>query len=211
LPAVIFDNQFVDAVAFVALLIPSIIFHEVAHGAVALNFGDPTARDAGRLTLNPVPHIDPFGSVILPALLAFSGAPVFGWAKPVPVVPRFFADPRKMMAVVGIAGPVTNLFLAWSAGIVIKLIDPSGTVRDLIVIFAVVNVLLAVFNMLPIPPLDGSRLLPLVLNETGRRMYARVEQYGFVILLGVIFLARRGLATLIEPPVDFLLRWVVGL
>jgi Zn-dependent protease len=207
---VIFDSQLVDAIAFVALLIPSIMFHEVAHGAVALSFGDPTARDAGRLTLNPVPHIDPFGSVVLPTLLAFSGAPVFGWAKPVPVVPKYFADPRRMMAIVGIAGPVTNLLLAWGAGIALKVVGPSGTVRDLIIVFAVVNVLLAVFNMLPIPPLDGSRLLPLVLNDRGRRVYARIEQYGFLILLGVIFLARRGLSAVVEPPVDFLLRWVVG-
>lgn len=207
----IFDNQLVDVLAFVGLLIPSIILHEVAHGAVALNFGDPTARDAGRLTLNPAPHIDPFGSVLLPALLALSGAPVFGWAKPVPVVPRYFSDPRKMMAVVGIAGPVTNLFLAWSAGVVIDLAGPTGVARDLLVVFALVNVLLAVFNMIPIPPLDGSRLLPLVLNQNGLRIYAKVEQYGFVILLGVIFLGRRFLATLIDPPVDFLLRWVVRL
>lgn len=207
----VFENELIDALAFVGLLIPSIILHEIAHGAVALNFGDPTARDAGRLTLNPAPHIDPFGSVLLPALLAFSGAPVFGWAKPVPVVPRYFSEPRKMMAVVGIVGPLTNLGLAWSAGIVIDVVDPSGTPRDLIVVFAVVNVLLAVFNMLPIPPLDGSRLLPLILNENGRRIYARVERYGFLILLGLIFLTRRGLTAVIDPPVDFLLRWVVRL
>lgn len=207
----IFDNEVVNAVAFVSLLIPAIVLHEIAHGAVALTFGDPTARDAGRLTLNPVPHIDPFGSVLLPSLLAFSGAPIFGWAKPVPVVPGYFSDPRKQMAVVGIAGPLTNLFLAWGAGIVLRIADPSGTTRDLILIFAVVNVLLAVFNTLPIPPLDGSRLLPLILTENGRRIYSQVEQYGFIILLGFVFVARRGLNTIIDPPVDFLLKWVVGL
>ena len=207
----VFENDVVDALAFVALLIPSIILHEISHGVVALNFGDPTARDAGRLTLNPAPHIDPFGSVLLPALLAFSGAPVFGWAKPVPVFPRYFSDPRKMMAIVGIAGPITNLALAWSAGISLDFLDPSGAPRDLLEVFAIVNVLLAVFNMLPIPPLDGSRLLPLVLSENGRRAYAKVEQYGFLLLLGLVLLARRGLATVIEPPVDFLLRWVVRL
>jgi Zn-dependent protease len=209
----VFENELVDALAFVSLLIPSIILHEIAHGAIALQFGDPTARDAGRLTLNPASHIDPFGSVLLPGLLALSGAPVFGWAKPVPVVPRYFSDPRQMMAVVGIAGPLTNLAQAWAAGIVLRVFDPSGTVHDLILVYAFVNVLLAVFNMLPIPPLDGSRLLPLVLNDNGRRAYAKVEQYGFLILLGLIFLTRRAqlLERIIDPPVDFLLRWVVGI
>ena len=207
----IFENELVDALAFITLLLPAIIFHEVAHGAVALQFGDPTARDAGRLTLNPVPHIDPFGSVVLPAILAFSGAPVFGWAKPVPVHPRYFAEPRRMMAVVGIAGPITNLFLAWAAGIVLRVGNPSGTLADLIEVFAVVNVLLAVFNMLPVPPLDGSRLLPLVLNESGRKVYARVEQYGILIIFAVVILSRGALGAIIGPPVRFLLRWVVGL
>jgi len=116
-----------------------------------------------------------------------------------------------MMAVVGIAGPITNLFLAWAAGIVLRVGNPSGTLADLIEVFAVVNVLLAVFNMLPVPPLDGSRLLPLVLNESGRKVYARVEQYGILIIFAVVILSRGALGAIIGPPVRFLLRWVVGL
>jgi len=207
----IFESDLVNALAFVGLLIPAIVLHEIAHGAVAFNFGDPTARDAGRLTLNPVPHIDPFGSVLLPALLAFSGAPVFGWAKPVPVMPRYFANPRKGMAIVGIAGPLTNLALAWASGIVLDFVNPTGTVRDLIVVFAVVNVALAIFNMIPIPPLDGSRLLPLVLNDNGRRIYAKVEQYGILILFGFIIISRRAGVSIFGGPIDFVLYWVVGI
>ncbi|MEE8331554.1 MAG: site-2 protease family protein [Acidimicrobiia bacterium] len=207
----IFENELVNALAFVGLLIPAIILHEIAHGAVAFNFGDTTARDAGRLTLNPIPHVDPFGSVLLPALLAFSGAPVFGWAKPVPVMPRYFADPRKGMAIVGIAGPLTNLALAWLSGIALNILNPTGTPRDLIVVFAVVNVALAIFNMIPIPPLDGSRLLPLVLNENGRKAYAKVEPYGFLILFGLIIVSRRADVSLFAGPINFVLHWVVGI
>lgn len=207
----IFENELVNALAFVGLLIPAIILHEIAHGAVAFNFGDTTARDAGRLTLNPIPHVDPFGSVLLPALLAFSGAPVFGWAKPVPVMPRYFADPRKGMAIVGIAGPLTNLALAWASGIVLNIVNPTGTLRDLIVVFAIVNVALAIFNMIPIPPLDGSRLLPLVLNDSGRKAYAKVEPYGFIILFGLIIVSRRADVSLFAGPINFVLHWVVGI
>lgn len=207
----IFENELVNALAFVGLLIPAIILHEIAHGAVAFNFGDTTARDAGRLTLNPIPHVDPFGSVLLPALLAFSGAPVFGWAKPVPVMPRYFADPRKGMAIVGIAGPLTNLALAWASGIVLNIVNPTGALRDLIVVFAIVNVALAIFNMIPIPPLDGSRLLPLVLNDSGRKAYAKVEPYGFIILFGLIIVSRRADVSLFAGPINFVLHWVVGI
>ncbi len=163
------------------------MFHEVSHGLVARRLGDPTAQQAGRLTLNPIPHIDPFGSVLLPALLALSGAPVFGWAKPVPVNPRHFARPTEGMALTAVAGPLSNVLLAVIAG---RLILPfaSGWLAVAIWAFGLVNVVLAVFNLLPVPPLDGSRLVPLFLGERGRAAYARVEPYGFLVLFGLIFL-----------------------
>jgi len=204
---VIFENDFLDAVAFIALLIPSIILHEIAHGAVALRLGDPTARDTGRLTLNPVPHIDPFGSIILPGLLALAGGTVFGWAKPVPVVPRYFRNPAEGMAITALAGPATNLLLAVFTGrVVLEVFELHGTVLRAVIIFGLLNAVLAVFNLLPIPPLDGSRLLPLVLNENGRRMYASVSQYGFLILFALVFIWDDGLGRMLRGPIRSVLR-----
>jgi len=196
----IVENEILDAILFIAILIPSVILHEVAHGLVAHRLGDPTARDAGRLTLNPVKHVDPFGSLLLPGMLALAGQPVFGWAKPVPVNPVRFRRPVPGMAVTALAGPATNLLLAVIAGV----LGPFQEVRGLIYVpndlwaeilwgFMVVNAALAVFNMLPIPPLDGSRLLPLVLGPGGRRIYAQVSQYGFLILFALLFLFRGSL------------------
>ncbi|MDH3426374.1 MAG: site-2 protease family protein [Acidimicrobiia bacterium] len=207
----IFENDFLDAAAFIVLLIPSIIAHEVAHGTVALRLGDPTARDAGRLTLNPIPHIDPFGSVILPGLLALAGSTIFGWAKPVPVVPRYFRNPTEGMAITALAGPATNLVLAVITGrVVLEVLDLHGTALRAVFFFGLLNAVLAVFNLLPIPPLDGSRLLPLVLTPNGRRMYAQVEQYGFLILFALVFVWRDGLGRMMREPINLALR-VAGL
>lgn len=204
----IHGNGLVDLVLFLTILIPSVIVHEVAHGLVALRLGDTTARDQGRLTLNPVPHIDPFGSVIVPGILALSGANVWGWAKPVPVVPQRFAKPTEGMAITALAGPATNLLLA----LVVARIGPFVQVGDRIgltsgglwaryVFFIMfVNVALAVFNMLPIPPLDGSRLLPLVLSERARLVYHRISEYGFLILLALVLIFDE----LLEPVGDLI-------
>ncbi len=193
---------------FIAVLVPSIILHEVAHGVIAARLGDPTARDGGRLTLNPAKHIDPFGSVILPAMLALGGQNVFGWAKPVPVNPHRFAHPTRGMAMTALGGPGTNLLLA----LVVGRFGPFEQVNGLVFMtsnalwarillgFLVVNAALAVFNMLPIPPLDGSRLLPLVLSDAGRQAYARVSQYGFLILILLLFV--------FEDSLSFLGDWI---
>jgi Zn-dependent protease len=208
----IHENGIVDVVLFLTILIPSVIVHEVAHGLVALRLGDTTARDQGRLTLNPVPHIDPFGSVIVPGILALSGANVWGWAKPVPVVPQRFKRPTEGMAITALAGPATNLLLA----AIVARIGPFVQVGDRIgvtqnglwaryVFFIMfVNVALAVFNMLPIPPLDGSRLLPLVLSDRGRAVYHRISEYGFLILLAIVLIFDE----LLEPVGD-LIAWIV--
>lgn len=202
----IVENDFLDAALFIALLIPSIILHEVSHGYVAKRLGDPTADEAGRLTLNPIPHVDPFGSVLLPGLLALSGATVFGWAKPVPVVPRFFRNPVSGMAAVALAGPGTNLALAVFTGrVLLPAWEPSGTVLRAVVIFAFLNIVLAVFNMIPIPPLDGSRLLPLVLPPEGRQAYARIEPYGILIIFALVFIWQDGLGRIMRGPIRFLI------
>jgi len=210
------DNGVIDAVLFIAVLLPSVILHEVAHGAVALRLGDPTARDGKRLTLNPVRHIDPFGSVLLPAMLALAGQNVFGWARPVPVNPSRFARPVEGMALTALAGPATNLGLA----LVVGRLGPFEQIGDNVVRtgdsiwvslmtgFLVVNVALAVFNMLPIPPLDGSRLLPLVLPPEGRRVFAQVSQYGFLILIALLFVFE-GALSFLGSWIRWLLRLVV--
>lgn len=202
------ENGLIDALLFVSILIPSVVFHEVAHGVAAFRLGDRTARDAGRLTLNPLKHIDPFGSVILPAMLAVAGQNVFGWAKPVPVNPSGFSRPWEGMALTALAGPATNLSLALIVGRLGPFHQEGGTIYlengsllgRMMLGFLVVNAALTVFNMLPIPPLDGSRLLPLVLPPAGRRLYTRVSQYGFLILIALVFV--------FDGALSFLTSWI---
>ena len=210
----IHDNAFLDALLFIAILIPSVILHEVAHGWVAGRLGDPTARDAGRLTLNPIKHIDPFGSVLLPAMLALARQNVFGWAKPVPVNPARFERPVGGMAITALAGPATNLLIAVAVGRLGPFVEAGGQVfrtadglwTDVLIGVLVVNAALAVVNMLPIPPLDGSRLVPLVLGPEGRRVFAQISQYGFVILIVLLFVFEDSLSFL-----GRIIGWVIRL
>jgi Zn-dependent protease len=213
----IHDEPLVDAIFFILILLPSVILHEVAHGYVAERLGDRTAREAGRITLNPLPHIDPVGSLAFPGLLALAGQPVWGWAKPVPIQPRFFRNPTGGMAITALAGPGTNLLLALLVARLGPFFDlgeelPAGVGRvwrygDLPIGFEsntlwvralfglmVLNVALALFNMLPIPPLDGSRLVPLVLPPRARVTWMRISQYGLLILFALIFLFRDALS-----------------
>lgn len=196
------DNSFIEAALVILILIPSIIVHEVSHGFVADKLGDSTARDAGRLTLNPIPHIDPFGSVLLPAMLALANGPLFGWAKPVPVNPGRFRNPTSHMAITAVAGPISNIVLA---ALLARLLYPSlsGVPGEIVFWVIALNLFLAVFNMLPIPPLDGSRLLPLVLPERGREIFRQFEQFGFIILFALLFF--------LEGSLDFMTDWVVWL
>jgi len=196
------DNGFIEAALVILILIPSIIVHEVSHGFVADKLGDPTARDAGRLTLNPIPHIDPFGSVLLPAMLALANGPLFGWAKPVPVNPGRFTNPTSHMAITAVAGPISNIVVA---ALLARLLFPSlsGVPGEIVFWVIALNLFLAVFNMLPIPPLDGSRLLPLVLPERGREIFRQFEQFGFIILFALLFF--------LEGSLDFMTDWVVWL
>jgi len=173
----------------------AIVFHEVAHGWVAYRLGDPTAAIMGRLTLNPISHIDIVGTVLLPALLIWAGGPVFGYAKPVPVNFDNLRDPRRDMIRVALAGPGTNILLALLSLIVVKLIIMSGgavagTVTTYLWYMALtsvrINVMLAVFNILPIPPLDGGRVLVGVLPEAQAMLVDRIEPFGFIIVVALL-------------------------
>ncbi len=172
-------------------LVVAVILHEISHGVVALFYGDDTAKRAGRLTLNPIPHIDPLGSLILPAMAVLAGAPVLGWAKPVPVNPSKLRDPRRQMLYVGLVGPFTNFALMLVAAIVARTLpDSPGTGVDLrfvLVAFALVNLFLGVFNLLPIPPLDGASLIERFLPRSWLPAWWKFRPFGFLILLVGLF------------------------
>ncbi|MET0422125.1 MAG: site-2 protease family protein [Acidimicrobiia bacterium] len=193
------SNDLQTAVISFFCLVVAVILHEISHGVVALWFGDDTAKRAGRLTLNPVSHVDPFGSVILPAMGALAGFPVFGYAKPVPVNPTRMRNPRRDSLIATLAGPVTNLLLMTAAAFAAHAVyDPStvlpgSTVADLPLLvqvlftFAWVNLALGVFNFLPIPPLDGSALIERVLPEEWLPQWYRFRPYGFLVLFLLVF------------------------
>jgi len=179
-------------------LIVAVILHEISHGVVALWFGDRTAKEAGRLTLNPVPHIDPFGSIVMPALGALTGIPVIAWAKPVPVNPMRMRNPRRDLVFVSLAGPASNLVLMTVSALAARqlYLSSAPNVRfyeDLpigiliLFSFAVVNLFLAVFNLLPIPPLDGSALVERVLPREWLPHWYRFRPYGFLVLFVLVF------------------------
>jgi Zn-dependent protease len=190
---------------FLACFVPAVICHEVSHGVVALWCGDDTAKRAHRLTLNPLRHIDPFGSIILPIVLTFTAGFPFGYAKPVPVNIGRLRHPRNDAVLVGLAGPVTNLILATASGIVLHFLHTGLFVEGGAVYgpnnlsvgaqfaldFGLVNVILAVFNLIPIPPLDGSALLERLLPESVLPQYYRMR-FAFMIVVLLVVLYARG-------------------
>lgn len=184
-----------QAAALIIPLVIAIVFHEVAHGWVALALGDPTAREQRRLTLNPLRHVDVVGTLLVPGSLALAGLPVFGWAKPVPVDKRRLRDPRKGMMAVAAAGPAMNLLLAAVGAILIGLMarlapGEGGAVLAFAKLnlnyFVVINVFLALFNLLPVPPFDGSHIVEGVLPRKAARIYARLRPYGFALVFALL-------------------------
>ncbi|MAR97199.1 MAG: site-2 protease family protein [Candidatus Marinimicrobia bacterium] len=166
-----------------ALLIPvllfALVFHEFSHGWVAYKLGDPTAKHQGRLTLNPIAHLDPFGSL----MILFVG---FGWAKPVPVDSRYLANPRVDMMKIAFAGPASNLLLALISGILIRMTGYMGPLTSMLILFTQINISLAVFNMIPIPPLDGSQIFSGLMIRKNPNLVMQLQMYGPQILMGLI-------------------------
>ena len=197
----------------IIILVFSIIFHEVAHGRVALWRGDTTARDAGRLTLNPLPHIDIFGTILFPIMLILMRSPVMlGWAKPVPVNPFRFKEIKKDMALVALSGPVSNFLLAIAFSLLFRIskgtlgIDHTMTYALFYGVY--INLVLGLFNLIPIPPLDGSRIAMSFMPDDLALKYASIERFGFLIIFGLLYL--RVFHYVLFPIVDAILILIVG-
>jgi Zn-dependent protease len=200
----------VDFIFQIAILIMSVVVHEVAHGYMAYSLGDPTAKYEGRLTLNPVKHLDFLGSIIVPIVAYFSAGFIFGWAKPVPYNPYNLKPGRWSEPLVAAAGPLSNLLLVAVFGLILRLGISGGwaspefiQITSLVVL---INIVLAVFNLMPIPPLDGSKLLFALLPERYYHWRAEFERYGlFLVILFIFFLWR-----FVAPIIFSLFRLVVG-
>jgi Zn-dependent protease len=176
-------------VLLLPILLASLTLHELAHGVTADRLGDPTPREQGRLTLNPIAHLDPLGTTILILTLLYSNF-AFGWAKPVLVNPSYFRKAREGMAIVAAAGPATNFVLALLCLVPIRFFEVSGQTKDVLEAAFIVNVVLGVFNMMPVPPLDGSRIVAVLMPRALYLRWASLDQYGFIILIAFIFLFR---------------------
>lgn len=166
-------------VLLIPVLLFALVFHEFSHGWVANKLGDPTAKNQGRLTLNPMAHLDPIGSM----MILFVG---FGWAKPVPVDSRYLANPRKDMMKIAFAGPASNLLLAFIGGILIRMTGYAGPLTSMLILFTQINISLAVFNMIPIPPLDGSQIFSGIMIRRNPQLVMQLQMYGPQILLALI-------------------------
>jgi Zn-dependent protease len=207
-------------------LVIAIVFHEIAHGLVARRLGDPTAGERGRLTLNPIKHIDPFGTVILPMLLAISHAPVFGWAKPVPVNYARLRNPRRDMVLVALAGPGMNLLLAIAGAIVLAATlswssDPNSLATRLIVgnaeAFIYINVFLGIFNLLPVPPFDGGHVVEGLLPPSLARPFQKIGRYSLLVLMILLLVlpyispSANVVGRFVSPLVGYIVSGLLGL
>ena len=210
-----------QAAALIVPLVIAIVFHEVAHGYVASLLGDPTARERGRLSLNPLRHVDPIGTIVLPGILALATAPVFGWAKPVPVIAERLRNPRRDMMLVAAAGPASNLVLALIGAVLLGLLarvyagatapaPVAGFIALNLYNFLLINIFLALFNLLPIPPFDGSHIAEGLLPERLADLYGRMRKFGFMLVLVLLIVLPwlipgfDPVGRLLRPPVEWL-------
>ena len=185
-----------QAAALIIPLVLAIVFHEVAHGWTARALGDPTAAELNRLSLNPLRHVDPVGTILVPGMLKLAGLPVFGWANPVPVIAERLRNPRVGMMLVAVAGPGMNLLMALAGAVALGLLvapyrdaEPTGVTAFLmlnLINFLAINVFLALFNMLPIPPFDGSHVVEGLLPRRAAAAYAATRPYAFFLMIGLL-------------------------
>lgn len=212
LTIIVMEGSVIEFIFQIAILVMSVVIHEVSHGFMAQALGDPTAKYAGRLTLNPIPHIDPFGSILLPFILSLlPGGLVFGWAKPVPVNPYNLRNQTWGPGLVAAIGPLANMFVALVFGLLIRFSSLAPFVLptaffEIASLVILLNIVLAVFNLVPIPPLDGSKVLFAFLSYRADHIRQFLEQYGFILLLIFIFF----LFPVLYPIVDFLFRLFTG-
>ena len=195
-------------VLLIPVLLFALVFHEFSHAWIAYKLGDPTARYAGRLTLNPIAHLDPVGGL----MILFVG---FGWAKPVPVDPRYLKNPREDMMKIAFAGPASNLLLAFIAGKILRFGIGQGSIAMMLILFTQINIMLAVFNMIPVSPLDGSQIFSGLLIRTNPNLVRNLQIYGPQILLGAIligyFTPISPISWIMRPFVNFFLFLFAGI
>jgi len=202
------------------VLIASLSVHEAAHAWAADRLGDPTARHLGRLSLNPAVHVDPIGTLLFPAIAMLTNLPLIGWAKPVPVDPRYLKHPTRDFALIAAAGPASNLVMAVIGAVIFALLptaapgDIAGRVvasapRQIFFVFTYLNVMLAVFNMIPVPPLDGGNVLLGVLPPAGARIVEQLRPYGFILLYALMLTGVLG--NFVWPIAAFIARLLLGL
>jgi Zn-dependent protease len=217
------QNMIYQIAVWLVPLVIAIVFHEVAHGLVARRLGDPTAEQMGRLSLNPIRHVDPFGTIILPLILAISHAPVFGWAKPVPVDYRRLRNPRRDMVLVAIAGPGMNFLLAIVGALILfATLYLSGGARSGVALFIaanalnfiLINIFLAVFNLLPVPPFDGGHVVQGLLPPQLALGWQKIGRYSLLVLVVLLLvlpaIGVNVVANTVSPIVETIARGLLG-
>ena len=187
------------------VVLVSLTFHELAHALVAYKLGDPTAKDEGRITLNPIKHLDPLGTLMFAVTSLVAGLP-FGWAKPVPVRPGYFKHPKEGMAIVAAAGPATNFVLALICLAIFQHGGLQGEAEEVVRLAYLVNVVLGIFNLIPIPPLDGSRVVGVVMSDATYVRWVQLDQYGMIAVLALFFIFRDEFSTLLGSALDSVTR-----
>lgn len=196
------DFDWINLITLIPILLLSMAAHELAHGWIAYRLGDPTAKSAGRLSFNPIKHLDPLGTAMF-FITYIAGGFIFGWAKPIPVSPYYFRNRQRGMAIVGAAGPITNFVLAVIIILIVNWTEPAsgGRVFEILFLAFQVNIVLGLFNLIPIPPLDGSRVLGAFLPRSAYEKWVQVDRYGMFLVIAFIFV--------FWGPFQRLVRWVI--